>query len=97
MPQLATETFVTQYFWLVLTLCLFHYLVVTEVMPHISLTLKARNFQADAVTETATNESITSRDSIFASSFTAAAAAPSIEVPLNILEINTSSIKSLKL
>lgn len=97
MPQLATESFVTQYFWLFVTLCLFHYVIVTEVIPNISLTLKARNFTAANVGETLANENVASRDSIFASSFTASTAQPTIEVPLNILEINTSSIKSLKL
>ena len=96
MPQLATETFVTQYFWLFVTLCLFHYVIVTEVIPHISLTLKARKFQATSGEETTTNVNITSRDTIFASSFTTAPAEAPIEVSLNILDINTSSIKSLK-
>lgn len=96
MPQLATESFVSQYFWLFVTLCLFHYVIVTEVIPHISLTLKARKFQATGGEETITNVNITSRDTIFASSFTTAPAEAAIEVPLNILDINTSSIKSLK-
>jgi len=97
MPQLATESFVSQYFWLFVTLCLFHYVVVNEVIPHISLTLKARRFEARSVEETLVNENISSRDTIFASSFTSSVSDVEIEVPLNIQEINASSIKSLKL
>jgi hypothetical protein len=97
MPQLATESFVSQYFWLFVTLCLFHYVVVNEVIPHISLTLKARRFEATSVEETLVNENISSRDNIFASSFTSSGSDVEIEVPLNIQEINASSIKSLKL
>jgi hypothetical protein len=97
MPQLATESFVSQYFWLFVTLCLFHYVVVNEVIPHISLTLKARRFEATSVEETLVNENISSRDNIFASSFTSSTSDVQIEVPLNIQEINASSIKSLKL
>jgi len=97
MPQLATESFVSQYFWLFVTLCLFHYVVVNEVIPHISLTLKARRFEATSVEETLVNENISSRDTIFASSFTSSVSDVEIEVPLNIQEINASSIKSLKL
>lgn len=97
MPQLATESFVSQYFWLFVTLCLFHYVVVNEVIPHISLTLKARRFEATSVEETLVNENISSRDTIFASSFTSSGSDIEIEVPLNIQEINASSIKSLKL
>lgn len=97
MPQLATESFVSQYFWLFVTLCLFHYVVVNEVIPHISLTLKARRFEAISVEETLVNENISSRDNIFASSFTSSGSDIEIEVPLNIQEINASSIKSLKL
>jgi hypothetical protein len=97
MPQLATESFVSQYFWLFVTLCLFHYVVVNEVIPHISLTLKARRFEATSVEETLVNENISSRDNIFASSFTASTSDVKVEVPLNIQEINASSIKSLKL
>jgi hypothetical protein len=97
MPQLATESFVSQYFWLFVTLCLFHYVVVNEVIPHISLTLKARRFEATSVEETLVNENISSRDNIFASSFTSSGSDIEIEVPLNIQEINASSIKSLKL
>jgi len=97
MPQLATESFVSQYFWLFITLCLFHYVVTNDLIPHISLTLKARKFQATSVEETLENENVSSRDSIFASSFTGSTASDAITIPLNIGEINASTIKSLKL
>ena len=42
MPQLWTETLVTQYFWLVLILLGFYYLAVTTFIPQIAFTLKAR-------------------------------------------------------
>ena len=40
MPQLWTETFVTQYFWLVVILLGFYYLAITEILPQIAFTLK---------------------------------------------------------
>ncbi len=42
MPQLWTETFVTQYFWLVVILLGFYYLAITEILPQIAFTLKTR-------------------------------------------------------
>jgi|SouAtlMetagenome_1021521.scaffolds.fasta_scaffold22055_2 hypothetical protein len=44
MPQLATESFVSQYFWLIITLSLLNFIIVSNVIPNISLTLKARKF-----------------------------------------------------
>jgi len=44
MPQLWTETIVTQYFWLVLILLGFYYIAVTKIIPQIAFTLKARRF-----------------------------------------------------
>jgi len=42
MPQLWIETFVTQYFWLLLILFSFYYFITTQVIPNISETIKAR-------------------------------------------------------
>jgi len=42
MPHLSFETFVSQYFWLILFLLILYYLVSTQYIPVISETLKAR-------------------------------------------------------
>lgn len=42
MPQLAFETFVSQYFWLVFTLFTLYFILVTNLLPLISESYKAR-------------------------------------------------------
>jgi len=42
MPQLWTETFVSQYFWLLVILFTFYYFISSKVIPTIAETLKAR-------------------------------------------------------
>lgn len=42
MPQLAVETFFTQYFWLVVILFSFYYYLMTYFIPYVSYTLKTR-------------------------------------------------------
>lgn len=42
MPHLAIETYVSQYFWFMLILVLFHTFMTNEVIPRISSLLKAR-------------------------------------------------------
>jgi len=42
MPQLSIETFISQYFWLVVVLMMFHFIVSSTIIPNIILTLKAR-------------------------------------------------------
>ncbi len=42
MPQLWTETFITQYFWLLLILLTFYYFINTKVIPIIASNIKAR-------------------------------------------------------
>ncbi len=42
MPQLWTETIVTQYFWLVAILLGFYYIAVTQIIPQIAYTIKTR-------------------------------------------------------
>jgi len=42
MPQLWTETFVSQYFWLVVILFTFNYFFVNHVVPSIAKNIKAR-------------------------------------------------------
>lgn len=48
MPQLWTETIVTQYFWLVVILFGFYYLAVTMFIPQIAYTIKARKTLAES-------------------------------------------------
>ena len=42
MPQLWTETFISQYFWLLFILLTFYYFIATKVIPIIAEALKAR-------------------------------------------------------
>jgi len=58
MPQLWTETFVSQYFWLLVILFSFYYFISSKVIPTISETLKARQIVENKETiETVQNES----------------------------------------
>lgn len=52
MPQLWTETIVTQYFWLVAVLFGFYFLASTKIIPQIANTLKIRR-ELSASTSTA--------------------------------------------
>jgi len=56
MPQLWTETFVTQYFWLVVILFGFYYLAVTEIIPQIAFTLKTRKELESNSSSSSTNK-----------------------------------------
>lgn len=49
MPQLWTETIVTQYFWLFVILFAFYYLAVTIYIPQIANTIKARKTLGDSL------------------------------------------------
>lgn len=60
MPQLNIETFVTQYFWLIVILFGFYIVVVTTIIPSIASSLKLR--KKLTVSEDATEE-INSSDS----------------------------------
>lgn len=42
MPQLWTETFISQYFWLLFILLTFYYFIATKVIPIIASAIKAR-------------------------------------------------------
>lgn len=53
MPQLWTETIVTQYFWLVVILFGFYYIAVTQLIPQIAYTLKTRKALENAVKDSA--------------------------------------------
>lgn len=64
MPQLSIETFVTQYFWLIVFLFGFYVIVVTAIIPSIASALKLRkkltavedeSTQAAAAQEESTN------------------------------------------
>jgi hypothetical protein len=43
MPQLSLETFVSQYFWLIVTLFALYFIMVTKLLPLISECFKARS------------------------------------------------------
>lgn len=43
MPQLSIETFVSQYFWLILIFLIFYYVIITQILPNIAKILKTRN------------------------------------------------------
>ncbi len=62
MPQLWTETIVTQYFWLIVILFGFYYLAVVKFIPQIAYTLKARR-----ILEAAGAESIISQKTLSSS------------------------------
>lgn len=57
MPQLAVETFVTQYFWLVVILFIFYYLSAAIIIPKISAIFKTRNKLSAINTNIDTQES----------------------------------------
>ena len=61
MPQLWTETFVTQYFWLVAIILVFYYLAVTEIIPQIAFTLKTR--KELEIDSKKTNSNLTNKES----------------------------------
>lgn len=42
MPQLTFETFISQYFWLLVIIGVIYYLLVTKFLPSISEVIKAR-------------------------------------------------------
>jgi hypothetical protein len=42
MPQLAIETFFSQYFWLVIFLSVLYYLIVSNLIPNVGSTIKIR-------------------------------------------------------
>lgn len=51
MPQLAIETYFTQYFWLIVILLTFYYLLATKILPEIAEILKTRK-KIDSITVT---------------------------------------------
>lgn len=71
MPQLAIETFVSQYFWLLVFLITFHYITSNVVIPNVVTTLRARKVSASesSETEASESESLVERDSILGGSF----------------------------
>ena len=60
MPQLSIETYVTQYFWLVVILFTFYYLSATKFLPKIAELLKTRK----KIESEASNVSLSSVDNI---------------------------------
>ena len=57
MPQLWTETFVTQYFWFIFILLVFYFFIATKFIPNVANTLKARqiNENTEIKSENVTN------------------------------------------
>ena len=57
MPHFASETFISQYFWLVFTFILFYYVVNTSFIPSVAKTLKIRKvFTSEETTEIKSDE-----------------------------------------
>jgi hypothetical protein len=69
MPQLAIETFVSQYFWLLISLSGFYVFMVSQVIPNIALTLKSRKVESRSGSSAEVPANVVSRDSILASAF----------------------------
>ena len=65
MPQLWTETFVTQYFWLLLILFTFYYFISTDVIPKISNNIKARQISEEEALEIEEQEELNSISQLF--------------------------------
>jgi hypothetical protein len=62
MPQLNIETFVTQYFWLIVILFGFYFIVVTTIIPSIASSIKLRkklavSEEAEGTAEASSSES----------------------------------------
>lgn len=55
MPHLSIETYVTQYFWLVVILFTFYYISVTQIIPKISETFKTRKKLESLAIESSTD------------------------------------------
>ena len=60
MPQLWTETIVTQYFWLVVILLGFYYIAVSQIIPQIAYTIKTRKELEAASSVVSKNTSLNS-------------------------------------
>jgi hypothetical protein len=72
MPQLAIETFISQYFWLVFFLGIFHQITTNTIIPNIVMTLKARAaVESGASEEGSANANIVARDDLIRSTFAA--------------------------
>jgi hypothetical protein len=67
MPQLAVETFVSQYFWLLVSLSGFYVFMVSQVIPNIALTIKSRKVGSTGAGSAEVPANVVSRDSILAS------------------------------
>ena len=58
MPQLAIETWVGQYFWLLVVLFLFHFFMVNQVIPTIATLFKIRKTLGKTDSEESTTSSL---------------------------------------
>jgi F0F1-type ATP synthase membrane subunit b/b' len=79
MPHFAAETFVSQYFWLVVTFILFYIVVNTYFIPNVAKTLKIRKLVVS--NDSSLNTDTSQRDAILSKSLT--------------LKVNTIDSKSL--
>lgn len=72
MPQLAIETFVSQYFWLIFFVGIFHQVTTNTIIPNIVMTLKARvALESGADKEASSNANVVARDDLIRSTFSA--------------------------
>lgn len=55
MPQLAIETFVSQYFWFIVILLSFYFIAITQVIPRIAEIKKTREKCASFISESQDN------------------------------------------
>lgn len=62
MPQLATETYVSQIFWFLLVLVLLHTFMSNTVIPRISSLLKVRNNLSTGLEEVSKSEEVISSE-----------------------------------
>jgi len=72
MPQLAIETFISQYFWLLFFLGIFHQITTNSIIPNIVMTLKARTaVESGEEEEASANANTVARDDLIRSTFSA--------------------------
>lgn len=62
MPQLALETFISQYFWLLVIFFSFYFISITTVIPRISTLMKSREKISASTTTEESSTSETSAD-----------------------------------
>lgn len=94
MPQLWTETFVTQYFWLVVILFGFYYLAVTEIIPQIAFTLKTRKELESNSQSSSTNKVEDKNNAIHTTKSLLSTILTPVQTSLNKGENTTNQLKA---